>query len=113
LKQSELSLELIRADSVIFLRSEELILHLEFQTEPDETMAFRMADYRLRLYRRFPDKELYQVVIYLRRSNSPLVKQDTFRLRTMTHSFDVVRLWKEPTEKFLKSQGSWPFAVLS
>jgi predicted transposase/invertase (TIGR01784 family) len=113
LKPSELSLEPIRADSVIFLRSEELILHLEFQTEPDETMAFRMADYRLRLYRRFPDKEVYQVVIYLRRSNSPLVKQDTFQLRTMTHSFDVVRLWEEPTEKFLKSQGLWPLAVLS
>jgi predicted transposase/invertase (TIGR01784 family) len=113
LKPSELSLEPIRADSVIFLRSEELILHIEFQTEPDETMAFRMADYRLRLYRRFPDKEVYQVVIYLRRSNSSLVKQDTFRLRTMTHSFDVVRLWEEPTEKFLKSQGLWPFAVLS
>jgi hypothetical protein len=31
----------------------------------------------------------------------------------MTHSFDVVRLWEEPTEKFLKSQGLWPFAVLS
>ncbi len=75
LKPSELSLEAIRADSVIFLRSEELILHIEFQTEPDETMAFRMADYRLRLYRRFPDKEVYQVVIYLRRSNSSLVKR--------------------------------------
>jgi predicted transposase/invertase (TIGR01784 family) len=31
----------------------------------------------------------------------------------MTHSFDVVRLWEEPTEKFLKSQGLWPLAVLS
>ena len=113
LKPSELSLETIRADSVIFLRSEELILHIEFQTEPDETMAFRMADYRLRLYRRFPDKEVYQVVIYLKKSNSPLVRQDTFRLRTMTHSFAVIRLWEEPTEKFLKSQGLWPFAVLS
>ena len=32
LKPSELSLEPIRVDSLIFLRSEELILHIEFQT---------------------------------------------------------------------------------
>ena len=35
LEPSELSLEPIRADSLIFLESEELVLHIEFQTEPD------------------------------------------------------------------------------
>jgi predicted transposase YdaD len=39
-KPSELSLEPIRADSVIFLESTELILHLEFQTEPNEKIPY-------------------------------------------------------------------------
>jgi predicted transposase YdaD len=35
LSPSELSLEPIRADSLILLQSSELVLHLEFQTETD------------------------------------------------------------------------------
>ena len=54
LSPAELSIEPIRADALILLDSDEVILHLEFQTEPDSGMAFRMADYRLRVYRRFP-----------------------------------------------------------
>ncbi len=86
---------------------------MEFQTNIDADIPFRMADYRLRLYRRFPDKEVYQVVIYLRKSNSELVKQTIFRLRKMTHEFNVVRLWEETTETFLRLPGLFPFAVLS
>jgi len=36
IKPSELSLEPIRADTLIFLESEELILHIEFQTDRSE-----------------------------------------------------------------------------
>jgi predicted transposase/invertase (TIGR01784 family) len=57
LEPSELSVEPIRADSVIFLESTKIILHIEFQTEPNKNIPFRMADYRLRLYRKFPDKK--------------------------------------------------------
>ncbi|MGL5035268.1 MAG: Rpn family recombination-promoting nuclease/putative transposase, partial [Microcystaceae cyanobacterium] len=46
LSPTELSLEPIRADSLILEQSEDLVLHLEFQTEPDKTMGFRMIDYR-------------------------------------------------------------------
>ena len=55
---SELSLEPIRADALILLSSSEVVLHLEFQTKPDETMPFRMLDYRVRVYRRFPEKQM-------------------------------------------------------
>jgi predicted transposase/invertase (TIGR01784 family) len=65
LSPSELLLEPIRADSLILLSSSSEVLHLEFQTEPDSDMAFRMLDYRTRVYRRFPKKEMRQVVIYL------------------------------------------------
>ena len=80
LKPTELSLQPIRADSLILLQSENLVLHLEFQTDTDETMAFRMIDYRLRVYRRYPQKQMKQVVIYLRKTASELVQQNNFRL---------------------------------
>ena len=66
LKSKELSLEPIRADSVVLMKSESLVLHCEFQTDPDVDMPFRMADYALRIYRKFPDRRLVQVVVYLR-----------------------------------------------
>lgn len=113
LKPRELSLEPIRADSVIFLQADDLILRIEFQTDTDEDIPFRMADYRLRLYRKFPQKEVYQVVIYLRKNSSELVRQNTFNLRNLSYKFNVIRLWEEPTEKFLTYPGLYPFAALS
>lgn len=113
LSPTELSLEPIRADSLILLQSDELVLHTEFQTQPDAMMPFRMLDYRVRVYRRFPQKVMRQVVIYLQRTNSPLVQQNTFRLEKTSHEFEVIRLWEQPTEEFLRVPGLLPFAVLS
>jgi len=75
---SELSAEPIRADSLIFLESSDLILHLEFQTTTDENMPLRMLDYWVRIRRRFPAKQIHQTVIYLKPTNSPLAYQDIF-----------------------------------
>lgn len=94
LKPSELSLEPIRADALIMLQSAEVVLHCECQTDPDPTMPFRMADYALRVYRRFPNKRLVQVVIYLRQTDSERVKQTTFVANGMHHEFQVLRLWE-------------------
>jgi len=113
LKPSELSVEPIRADSVIFLRSSKIILHIEFQTDPNKNIPFRMTDYRLRQYRQFPDLEVYQVVIYLTPSRSPLVHENTFSVGELSHRFNVIRLWEQPTEIFQKYQGLLPFAALS
>ncbi|GBF79560.1 Rpn family recombination-promoting nuclease/putative transposase [Aphanothece sacrum] len=113
LKPTELSLNPIRADSLIFLQSEEIVLHIEFQTSPDEDIPFRMTDYRLRVYRRYPNKEMYQVVIYLKPSNSELVYQNTFELTNLRHQFQIIRLWEEPTTIFMETPGLLPFAVLS
>ncbi|WP_103668070.1 Rpn family recombination-promoting nuclease/putative transposase [Pseudanabaena sp. BC1403] len=113
LEPSELSVEPIRADSVIFLESTKIILHIEFQTEPNKNIPFRMADYRLRLYRKFPDKQIHQVVIYLTPSQSPLVHENKFNIGTLNHEFNVIRLWEQPTEVFQQYQGLFPFATLS
>jgi predicted transposase/invertase (TIGR01784 family) len=116
LSPSELSLEPIRADSLILQDVEsDLVLHLEFQTDPVPEIPFRMADYRLRVYRRFPQKRMRQVVIYLRRTSSQLAWENTFRLEQLNHSFEVIRLWEKPPEDFLNPScvGLLPFAVLS
>jgi predicted transposase/invertase (TIGR01784 family) len=113
LSPSELSLEPIRADSLILLESDNLVLHLEFQTQSDAEIPFRMTDYRLRTYRRFPQKEMMQAVIYLRRSTSPLVYQNVFELSRTRHEFEAIRLWEQPTDIFFSKPGLLPFAVLS
>lgn len=113
LSPSELSLEPIRADALILLQSEDTILHVEFQSRPDPDMPFRMADYRLRGYRRFPDKAMHQVVIYLQPTQSQAVYQTTFEISGMRHEFNVLRLWEQPPSVFLGTPGLLPFAVLS
>ncbi|MFM6403602.1 MAG: Rpn family recombination-promoting nuclease/putative transposase, partial [Microcystis sp.] len=64
-------------------------------------------------YRRHPQKQMRQVVIYLRRSDSPLVQENTFRLGETFHSFQVIRLWEENTPQFFHHPGLLPFAILS
>jgi len=98
LEPSELSVEPIRADSVIFLESSEVILHLEFQTRTDETMAYRMANYWLRLYGKYPNREIHQTVIYLKPTSSLLAYTTKFSSKKLNHEFNVIRLWEQPTE---------------
>lgn len=95
------------------LQSDEIILHLEFQTRPKADIPFRMSDYRLRGYRKFPQKKMRQVVIYLQPSDSELVYQTEFVLENSWHRFDVIRLWEQPTEIFFNYPGLLPFATLS
>lgn len=112
LSPSELSLEPIRADALILLESGQIILHLEFQTDPDPKMSFRMLDYRTRVYRRFPKKTMRQVVIYLKETSSPLVRENAFILPNTRHEYEVLRLWEIPAEKMLGLSGLLPLANL-
>ncbi len=109
---TELSVEPIRADSLILLQSEDVVLHLEFQTLPDETIPFRMADYRLRVHRRYPNKDMRQIVIYLKSTGSQLVQQNVFTISGLRHQFEVIRLWEQPVSDFLQFTGLLPLAVL-
>ena len=109
---TELNVEPIRADSMILLRTANLILHLEFQTRPDSDIPFRMADYRLRAYRKFPTRQMRQIVIYLTPTTSELVYQTSFEIANTRHEFEVIRLWEQPAGMFLESPGLYPFASL-
>jgi predicted transposase/invertase (TIGR01784 family) len=113
MQPTELSVEPIRADSMILLTNHNLILHVEFQTRPDREMGFRMLDYRVRAHRKFPEKQMRQVVIYLTPTTSDLVTLTTFELESTRHEFEVVRLWEQPSSIFLESVGLYPFASLA
>jgi predicted transposase/invertase (TIGR01784 family) len=113
MQPTELTVEPIRADSMILLTNRDLILHLEFQTDADDEMQFRMVDYRIRAYRKFPDKRMRQIVIYLRETSSELVYQTTFEIENTRHQFEVIRLWEQPAAIFLESAGLYPFASLA
>ena len=112
LSPTELFVEPIRADALILLQSSEVVLHLEFQTQPDEAIPFRMADYRLRVHRRYPNKDMRQLVIYLKSTGSELVRQNVFTISGMRHEFEVIRLWEQPYFDLLQFPGLLPLAVL-
>jgi predicted transposase/invertase (TIGR01784 family) len=106
LQPSELSLDPIRADALIFLESDETILHIEFQTLPKDNIPFRLLD------RKHPAKLMRQVVIYLKQTGSELAYQTSFTMERTRHEFDVIRLWEQPATLFLQYPGLIPFAVL-
>ena len=108
----ELAVEPIRADSLILLEAESLLLHLEFQTRPDPQIPFRELDYWVRGKRRFPDKKIRQFVIYLKETSSNLVFQQEFQDDNTYHRFEVIRLWEQPVTTFLEFTGMLPFAIL-
>jgi predicted transposase/invertase (TIGR01784 family) len=112
IQPSELSLDPIRADALILLESDESVLHIEFQTLPKNNIPFRILDYRVRMYRKYPTKPMRQVVIYLKQTGSELVYQTSFTLERTCHEFDVIRLWEQPASLFLQYPGLIPFAVL-
>jgi predicted transposase/invertase (TIGR01784 family) len=112
IKPSELSLEPIRTDALILLESAKSILHLEFQTIPKQNIPFRMLDYRVRAYRKYPDKTMRQVVIYLKQTGSEIACQTSVTMERTHHEFDVIRLWEQPASLFLQYPGLIPFAAL-
>ena len=113
MQPTELSVEPIRADSMILLTNHNLILHVEFQTVPDRDMGFRMLDYRVRAHQKFAGRQMRQVVIYLTPTTSDLVTLTTFELESTRHEFEVIRLWEQPASIFLESVGLYPFASLA
>jgi predicted transposase/invertase (TIGR01784 family) len=112
LDPTELSLEPIRADSLILLKGSSEILHVEFQTDPKKDMPMRLADYRLRIHRKFPEHTIQQVVLYLRKTNSEMVLQDYFEIAGMYAEYRVIRIWEVPVPELLSHPGLLPFVAL-
>ncbi|WP_228013121.1 RpnC/YadD family protein [Nostoc edaphicum] len=49
----------------------------------------------------------------MRKTSSQLVSENSFKLNNTYHQFEVIRLWEQPTDRFLSIPGLLPFAVLS
>lgn len=114
LLKTELSQEPIRADSVTFLKANHQILHLEFQTLPESRppLPFRMLDYSVRLKRQY-NCDVEQVVLFLKETNSEIVKLESYKDRTTSHVYRVIRLWEQSPSPFLANPSLLPFATLT
>ena len=110
--KTELSLEPIRADSVTFVQTQDRILHLEFQVEPqtEPPLPLRMLDYWVRLHRKYAC-EIVQVLILLRRTTIDV--PTAFETETTIHRYRVIKLWEEDPQQFFNNPALLPFAVLA
>jgi len=110
--KTELSLEPIRADFVTFVQTQDRILHLEFQVEPqtEPPLPLRMLDYWVRLHRKYAC-EIVQVLILLRRTTIDV--PTAFETETTLHRYRVIKLWEEDPQQFFSHPALLPFAVLA
>jgi len=112
--KTELSVEPIRADSIVFMRVENTILHLEFQTqyESNPPLPLRMLDYFVRLYRKYR-LPVRQGVFLLCKPPANTVIEEAFQLGETIHRYRVVKLWEESPETFLSEPTLLPLATLT
>ena len=113
---TELAAETQRADSVILhagtATKPNQLLHLEFQSRPDRQMPERMLEYWIRLWR-LHGKPIHQVVLYLKKTNSPLVEVDELQVGETRHGYGVVRLWEQDPLPLLQNPALLPLATLA
>ncbi|HLO85103.1 MAG TPA: hypothetical protein VK203_08850, partial [Nostocaceae cyanobacterium] len=112
--KTELTLEPIRADSVIFLRVSNRILHLEFQTltTSKPTLNFRMLDYSVRLKRQYKCPVI-QILIFLQETENEVAFTEVYQDETTTHHFRVIRLWEQNSTPLLDNPALLPLASLT
>ena len=112
--KTELSIEPIRADFVTFLQTENRILHIEFQTNPQSKppIPFRELDYSVRLIRTY-QVPVTQVVIFLQETDDPIVFTEEYVNETTRHRYRVIRMWEQEPELFLNSLPLLPLAPLT
>ncbi len=111
--KTELSLEPIQADFVTFLRTQEQILHLEFQVKiaSEPPLPLRMLDYWVRLYRRYR-VPIAQVIVLLKETSADAAKEEEFRVGETWHRYRVVRMWEQDPEPLLQDAALLPLATL-
>ncbi len=111
--KTELSLEPIRADSVIFLQTANRILHVEFQTltQSNPAIPFRMLDYSVRLKRQYKCP-VVQVVIFLQETGDEIAFTEEYVDDTTIHRYRAVRMWEQDSSLFLGNSALLPLAPL-
>jgi predicted transposase/invertase (TIGR01784 family) len=112
--KTELSIEPIRADSVILLRTQGRILHIEFQVklESEPPLPLRFLDYWVRLFRLFR-VPIVQVLVLLRPPAEGTEIESAFVMGTTRHEYRVVKLWEQDPALFLNDPALLPLATLA
>ncbi len=112
--KTELSIEPIRADSVILLQTKNRILHLEFQTrtKSETPIPLRMLDYFVRLVRQY-HLPVTQVVIFLQETSNEIAFTEAYIDEMTTHRYRVIRMWEQDSALFLNNPALLPLAPLT
>ncbi|WP_442867168.1 restriction endonuclease subunit S [Aphanizomenon sp. CS-733/32] len=112
--KTELSIEPIRADSVILLQTKNRILHLEFQTrtKSETPIPLRMLDYFVRLVRQY-HLPVTQVVIFLQETTNEIAFTEAYIDEMTTHRYRVIRMWEQDSDLFLNNPALLPLAPLT
>lgn len=110
---TKLSIELLRAEEVTFLRLADSILHLEFKLKVSQKrpMALRMLNYWTQLSWQY-NLPIAQVLIWLGRTNDPAVFETELKMESVRHRFQVVRMWEQSPRELLESPALLPMALL-
>jgi predicted transposase YdaD len=111
--KTELSIEPIRADSVVFLQTANRILHIEFQTRTQSQpgIPFRILDYSVRLKRQY-ECPVIQVVIFLQETDDEIASTEVYIDETTTHRYRAIRMWEQDASLFLANEALLPLAPL-
>ncbi|HLP88107.1 MAG TPA: DUF4351 domain-containing protein [Nostocaceae cyanobacterium] len=112
--KTELSIEPIRADFVILLKTENRILHIEFQTKSTSKtpIPLRMLDYSVRLTRLY-QLPVIQVVIFLQETTHENAFTEQYISETTIHRYRVIRMWEQDPALFLNNPALLPLAPLT
>lgn len=112
--KTELSIEPIRADSVILLQTKNRILHLEFQTKTksETPIPLRMLDYFVRLVRQY-NLPVNQVVIFLQEISNEIAFTEAYIDEMTHHRYRVIRMWEQDSDLFLNNRALLPLAPLT
>lgn len=111
--KTELSIEPIRADSVVFLQTANRILHIEFQTltRSKPGIPFRILDYSVRLKRQY-ECPVIQIVVFLQETDDAIATTEAYIDETTTHHYRAIRMWEQDATLFLAHEALLPLAPL-
>jgi len=80
--------------------------------QQNQTSCSIMLEYWIRLSR-LHGKPIHQVVLYLKKTNSPLVQVDELQVGETRHRYWVVRLWGQDPLPLLQNPALLPLATLA
>ena len=92
----------------VLVKTDEKIIHIEFQTQTDSKMLLRMLRYYSEIKFRYPDKEVFQYVIYIGKYNTSM----NYKLKehNIEYNYELIDMKKIDCRDFLDSDN--PEAVV-